>query len=126
MLKKYKYYIIIVLIIVVVAYFIIKNKKQKSTEVLFTNTAEVKNSNALPPIEMDNFPLKNGSKGANVKRLQIALNRLKPTTKIVEDGYFGNGTRVKIISDLATSLYSVGPSITELQLNKLIQLGNNA
>jgi hypothetical protein len=74
----------------------------------------------------ESFPLASGMRGENTKRLQIALNRINPSYKISEDGVFGQGTASKIVTTLATSMYTVGPKVTEAQLTNIIRLGNNA
>jgi peptidoglycan hydrolase-like protein with peptidoglycan-binding domain len=118
--KKIIIGIVAFLIIAAILYFAFKPVKSEPIE-----TTPLPDVKPTPPVNLDAFPLKVGSKGSNVKRLQNALNRIGgPTGKIAEDGDFGNQTRLKILTTLSTSSYSAGPSITETQLNALIQRSN--
>ena len=126
--KKILIIVVAVLLIATVLYFVFRKPKVQTQDPLINpnpNPSNTTPTNTTPPIN-DTFPLRVGSKGENVKRLQIALNKINPNNKLSYDSNFGNQTRIAIITSLATSLYSLGPEITEAQLNKLIQLGNNA
>mgnify|MGYP001027931261 CR=1 FL=1 len=113
--------IIAFLIIALILWFAFKPAKSKTED-----AAIIPDVTPTPPVNLDAFPLKVGSKGNNVRRLQMALNRIGGgTNKIAEDGVFGNQTRLKVLTTLATSSYNAGPEITESQLNELIKRSNN-
>lgn len=118
MLKKYKYHLIILVVIVIIAYFILKRNRN-------TGTIKQEKPNKLPgttpssqPTVTDAFPLKIGSRGANVTKLQAALNRITPSNKIAEDGIFGNQTYGKLITSVNSSSYPVTQTIFNQIINK--------
>ena len=120
--KKIIIGIAIILILAAIAYFIFKPKKEnKEDEKPILNPDGIKVSQVG-----ETFPLKSGANGENTKRLQTALNRIKPASPITVDGIFGNQTRIKIITTLSTGMYNVGPEVTESQLNNIIALGNRS
>lgn len=126
MKKSTKILIVIVSVILigVILYFIFKPKKTEYNDII---APPIKNngSNNNTPVAKDTFPLKVGSVGENVKRLQMALNRINNVNTITVDGVFGNDTRLKLITTLATSMYSSGPSVTENQLTSIISKSNS-
>ena len=60
-----------------------------------------------PPMANDNFPLKQGSKGPNVKYLQGAINRLVQNSqlKITEDSVFGPSTYNSLIAGVGLTTW---------------------
>lgn len=128
MSKRTKIIIIIVavVLIITVAYLLFRKKPvtQQATQ-LPADAFAGANGFTTPPAT-DAFPLERGDKGQNVRRLQVALNRIKPENKIAEDGIYGNSTYVKLVQSIATSLYGPEGSVSENQLNYLIMLGNKS
>lgn len=112
---------VIVIILLVAAYFWFT--KPKSTELPSSITGST--PEPLPSaFSNEQFPLNLGMQGENVRRLQVALNWIKPVNKIDEDGKFGAQTRGKLLTSVSTSL-SVLP-VTESNFNAIIKLGNDA
>lgn len=112
---------VIVIILLIAAYFWFTKPKNADLPSSITGA----NPEPLPPaFSNESFPLNMGMQGENVRRLQVALNWIKPTNKIDEDGKFGAQTRGKMLTSLNTSL-SVLP-VTESNFNAIIKLGNNA
>jgi hypothetical protein len=132
MIKKYKYFIIAALVLIII--YIVWRARKKNTPVeqiveeKTKSTTATTNTGLNMESSTDAFPLKVGSKGENVKRLQIALNRINSANKITEDGSFGEQTRVKLMATVATTMYGslAGLTISESQLNAIIQKGNAA
>lgn len=57
---------------------------------------------------LDEFPIKEGSKGERVKYIQAAINRIAdPIYKVKEDGVFGHGTYKSLITGVGTKYYPV-------------------
>lgn len=120
--KKIIIGIAIILILSVIAYFIFK----KPTEAPVNVTPPLNPDGIKQTVVGETFPLKNGSIGENTKRLQTALNRIKPESPIIVDGIFGDQTRIKVMTTLSTGMYNSGPEITDTQLNNIIALGNRS
>lgn len=111
--------IVIVLVIVLVLFFKPGNKTTPETQIQDPSSANP--VSYLP----DNFPFNEGSAGENVRRLQIALNRIggnKP--KIAEDGIFGHNTKIKLLTTVDTTLSQL--PMSEENLRKIIVKGNRA
>ena len=108
--------IAILLILGVIAYFIFFRKPKELPAPTIMPTP-------LPDLKvLDTFPLHIGEQGSNVKRLQMALNRLDTTKKLADllvDGVFGDKTRTKLMTVLSTSQYSANQTVTEDQLRQL-------
>jgi len=121
MTKKTKIILVVVaiLLVAVISYFIFRKKASANT-VATIPAADTSNK----PITNDNFPLNVGSQGENVKRLQMALNRIKPTDKLIEDGVFASKTRVKLLLTLPVTLSKL--PMDEVQLNAIIKQANNS
>lgn len=96
-MKNKKVVILVVAIgIVALSYFLIKKKKaQKEADSLFNQS-----QSPSQPVSNDEFPLKNGSKGDNVKKLQdyLNLNIKPPMAKLKVDGMFGPATEAALSS----------------------------
>jgi len=128
--KKIVIAVSIVLLIVIILVIRRNRKRKEGSNELNKQLAAAEQSNTSNPLTSSSeanynvFPLMFGSKGDNVLRLQRALNKISPENKITEDGDFGNGTRLKLITSLPTSMYSLGPKVTEVQLNAIIAKGN--
>lgn len=129
--KKILIIVIALILIAVIAYFIFFRKPKQDNTVVSGSPSPTPNPVPSPsgsttvggPVSA--FPLKKGSTGENVRRLQIALNLIdKNGTDISQDGIYGNQTYDKILTVLPTNAYNVGGEITETQLNKIIALGN--
>lgn len=120
--KKIIIAIAIILILSVIAYFIFRKPKEVVEPVITPlNPDGIKQT-----VIGETFPLKSGVRGENTKRLQMALNKIKPLSPITIDGIFGDQTRLKILTSLSTGIYSQGPEVTESQLNNIITLGNRS
>lgn len=117
--------VLAVILIGVIIYFIFKPKKITNSETPYTPKPPSNGGSNTNTAANDNFPLKVGSVGENVKRLQMALNRINTLNTITVDGVFGNDTRLKLLRTLAISMYGVGPTVTENQLTNIISKSNN-
>lgn len=102
--------------IIVVAYNYFKDKAPSSglPDVLPPNPG---NNGSNPPVANDSYPLQKGSKGANVKYLQQAINRIiKNSGKnlslvVTEDGSFGDKTYNALVTGVGTSTYWATPKV---------------
>lgn len=121
--KKILIIAVSILLIIVIFYFVLKPKKINEQKELNQSLPIQTPVNNIPVSE---FPLRVGSKGENVLRLQRALNKIQIVNKISEDSNYGNATRVKIITALSTTMYSLNAEITEIQLNAIIKKGINS
>ncbi len=122
--KKIIISIAIILILAVIAYFIFRKKEEIVIEAPVLNPDGIKQT-----VVGETFPLTSGARGENTKRLQMALNRIKPASPITVDGIFGDETRIKIMTTLSTGMYGQGAKgieISDSQLNNIIALGNRS
>lgn len=121
MSKRTKIIVLILALVTValVLYFVFR--KPKSLPDVVTPPAD-----AAPaqPVANDSFPFDFGTRGDNVRRMQMALNRIKPSEKITEDGIFGTATRSKLLTSVSTQLSKL--PMSRAQWLQIIQLGNNA
>lgn len=85
-----------------------------------TNTPKTASANTPKPVISDDFPFDVGSQGPNVKRLQNALNLIKPQNKIVESGVFDSATRVKLLLTLPATLSQL--PMTKAAFNQIIHI----
>lgn len=90
-----------------IGYYLKTKKKKKSTESkdsyhAYNQTAEIKKKKPSVPIS-DEFPLRLGSKGPRVERLQIWLMRNFGRTAPV-NGIFDEETQNKVIKHLKTKI----------------------
>jgi hypothetical protein len=74
----------------------------------------------------DDFPLKKGSRGNNVKRLQDALLKLNPNSlpKYGVDGDFGNETEAALMMQMAGKTTCTREELTQLELKAAQASGN--
>jgi len=122
MSKKTKILVIVLALVVVALVFYFLFRKQKPSLPVITEAP-----GATPPatfVKTDTFPFDLGSRGDNVRRLQVALNRIKPQPKITEDGVFGSETRAKLLTSVSTQLSQL--PMSSYQLTEIIKMGNNA
>jgi len=119
MKKKLIIAAVVLIVLIVITYFIVKNKKVDAP------VQEVKNPvnpGSTTPAQTgnDDFPLKVGSKGENVERLQTALKKLG--ANIIVDGDFGQQTYSMILVTINTSAYPV----TIEKFNEILKKANNS
>ncbi len=108
MSKRTKIIIVIVavLLIATIAYFVFRKKPAKTDKpITDTNGTPVNSSTPAtnPLFKPATFPLDINMMGEDVKRLQMALNRINPNYKISEDGVFGDETKIKLLRTVATT-----------------------
>lgn len=111
----------IVLIIVIISVYIYMKRKKEVLPELPPITPPVNNQNQ--PKSQD-FPLNVGSSGVEVKRLQMALNRINKDFKIAEDGNFGNDTKTKLLLSVPVRLSKL--PMDSAQLTEIIKIGNSS
>lgn len=82
-----------------------KNKDEKTTDIELPPPNG--NTNTTTTTANDNFPLTVGSKGANVKYLQQAMNKIitNSALKVTEDGIFGQKTYNSLVAGVGTTTY---------------------
>lgn len=122
-MSKQNKIIVIVLALVIVGlalYFLFR--KPKAALSAITEAPGATPAAAL--VKNDDSPFDFGSRGDNVRRLQMALNRIKAQPRITEDGVFGAETRAKLLTSVSTQLSQM--PISSAQLTEIIKLGNNA
>lgn len=122
MSKKTKILVIVLAFVVVALVFYFLFRKPKAALPEITNTPGTSPAPVL--VKTDTFPFDVGSRGDNVRRMQVALNRIKPQPKITEDGVFGPETRAKLLTSVSTQLSQL--PISSAQLTEIIKLGNQA
>lgn len=113
--------VVALLILGMVLYFLFRKPKAPAID-LTQNPAEP--AKPTPLVNTDEFPFGEGARGDNVRRLQMALNRIAPDSKILEDGVFGGKTRTKLAVSVPTTLSQL--PLTKERWLKIIQLGNQA
>lgn len=119
--KKILIIVIAVLLIAVISYFIFRTKK----------TQDIQPANVTPPNQgpakssylPEKFPLDINMQGENVLRLQKALNRIKPTFKISEDGILGYETKTKLLTTLPITLSAL--PMKETNFIEILKQANN-
>ena len=121
MKKKIIIIIVVLAVLGVVTYFIVKKVKQKNATNNNATKGSGSSSGSTPGTTVTGsavFPLKNGSKGAEVKRLQQRLNNVIPTmlVRLTEDGVFGPKTETALFNTVGLK------QLTQNQYNKFIQL----
>lgn len=116
--------IILFIAIAVTLWLIFRNKNNTNSLPITTPSNNANTGSNAPAPDSDAFPIKKGSRGDNVRRLQVALNFIDPSDSITEDGVWGTKTNNKVLTTLATTEYGDGPSLTEQQLNFAIAKGN--
>lgn len=119
--------IIIVVVLVTVAalvyYFLFKPKDE--SEVIDANgNIKPQTPGAVVTVANDNFPLVQGMQGDNVRRLQMALNYIKPSNPLIVDGSWGSQTSGKLYTSVSTTLSQT--PLSETNFNQIIALGNRA
>jgi lysozyme family protein len=127
MSTKAKIILIVVLIVAIglVYYFFFNKKAEDQTAITDTNgNIKPQTPGTTVAVQNDNFPLTQGMQGQNVKRLQTALNYIKPTNPVKVDGVFGSQTFGKLVTTV--SAYLSNTPITETNFNQIIALGNRA
>jgi hypothetical protein len=77
-----------------------------------------------PAASTESFPLTLGMQGMNVKRLQTALNWIRPANNLQLDGVLGSKTIGALYATVSSTL-SQQP-ISENAFNQIIALGNRA
>lgn len=107
MSKRTKIIIIIVAVLLVatIAYFIFRKKPEADKPITDTNGTKTTSTGPLsnPLFKPATFPLDINMMGEDVKRLQMALNRINTTYKISEDGVFGDETKIKLLRTVPTT-----------------------
>lgn len=95
--------VLVIIVITVILYFLLRKKPQIVAE-QNNNKAATPDNNPIVQYAPDVFPLVPGARGENVKRLQFALNRIRPDQKIAEDGILGNTTKTKLLVTVPSTL----------------------
>lgn len=98
--------------------------KKEETAVLDTDGKITKADAGKENATDQNFPLDKGMIGPNIRRLQTALNFIKPTNNLQVDGNFGSKTYAAFVTTLPTYLTAL--PIDEQKFNDIIKLGNAA
>lgn len=108
---------IVVLVLILVGIYLYNHfKDQKGSEA----PPDVKippGGNSGSTTANDNFPLKKGSEGENVKYLQNAINKfvdknnLNSSLKLTPDGKFGDKTYSSLVSAVGTTTYWDSPKV---------------
>jgi len=97
--KKLVIILIIVAVVIIISYIIYRAIKNKNVDKykLTDKDVTVPQTAPIQAVDTDTFPLKRGSDGPNVKRLQVMLNvtvyqSLPEYLKLKEDGKYGAKT----------------------------------
>lgn len=117
-----------VIIIAAIVYFFFLRKKSVEAPVTEVVTDPATGEATAQTWLAESFPLNKGMKGENVKRLQMAINRIGGTlqtitTKVIEDGKFGEGTKTKLLLTVPTSQSTL--PMSEATFNAIIAKANN-
>jgi len=117
-----------VIIIAAIVYFFFLRKKSVDTKVTEVVTDPTTGVATAQTWLAESFPLNKGMQGENVKRLQMAINRIGGTlqtitTKVIEDGKFGEGTKTKLLLTVPTSQSTL--PMSEATFNAIIAKANN-
>jgi len=105
--KKIIIIVISLLLIGVIFYFVFRTKAQQTAIVPDSAVKAPPITGGIPEVNNgyipESFPLNRGMFGDNIKALQTALNKInKGMANIVEDGYFGPRTYVKLVASVPT------------------------
>lgn len=110
---------LILLIVAVLIYLFIK-KVWPLIKPLPVSQLGSSNIAGSQPVYNDNWPLKRGSRGNNVKQLQITLNNLDSVLPdLTIDGVFGVKTEEKL-KKVSVNVYPV--ALTQISKEQLIEL----
>lgn len=124
MRNRTKILIIVVALVIVALVYWIFFKKQEVKPSVIDSGGSITPAKTPSPVTTESFPLSQGMQGMNVKRLQTALNWIKPSNNLQTDGVFGSQTVSALYRTVPTTL-SRQP-ITEANFNQIIALGNKA
>lgn len=117
--KKIIMWALILLVLAVLIYLFIK-KVWPLIKPLPVNQSGPSISSGSQTVYNDNWPLKKGSRGNNVKQLQITLNNLDSVLPdLTVDGIFGVKTEEKL-KKVSLNVYPVG--LTQISKEQLIEL----
>jgi len=106
--KKILIIVLAVLLIAAIVYFLFF-RKRKTEEVLQEGVLTLDgNTSPAQTWAVESFPLNKGMQGENVKRLQMAINRIGSTLQVISgnvavDGKFGEETKTKLLLSVPTS-----------------------
>lgn len=133
--KKIVIILVIVALIIAAYYFFAKDfisgllNKQTGIEPAINSGFNIA---PAPPVVNDNFPLGIGSRGANVKYLQQALNTINekfPNNNrydaLVADGEYGQKTQNALLLLIGTSVFDKDQKITQSKFTQILQRANN-
>ncbi len=125
--KKIMIIIAAVIIIAAIVYFFFIRKKSVDTEVKEVSINPSTDLSTAQTWIAESFPLNKGMQGENVKRLQMAINRIGGTlqtitTKVIEDGKFGEATKTKLLLSVPTSQSTL--PMSEATFNAIIAKAN--
>lgn len=98
MKSKYTIWVIVAIVVAVLVFFYFKSKKKKSEPIPEASNKSSVNSVKKKP-SPDAFPLRKGSSGENVRKLQELLNlKIKPPmVMLIADGVFGEKTEEALV-----------------------------
>ena len=120
--KKILVIVIALILISVILYFVFRKKSDPQVEMIPLPDGSVA---PVSQFIAEQFPLNVGMQGENIRRLQVAINRLNKTSaKIAEDGVFGAETKRKLLLSVPTT--QSGLPMSEVTLNAIIAAGNKA
>ena len=120
--KKILVIVVALILISVILYFVFRKKSDPQIDMIpLPDGSKAPASQFIP----EQFPLNVGMQGENIRRLQVAINRLNKTSaKIAEDGIFGAETKNKFLLSVPTT--QSGLPMSEATLNAIIAAGNRA
>jgi hypothetical protein len=125
--KKILIIVLAVLLIAAIVYFLLF-RKRKTDEVLQDGVLTLDgNTSPAQTSAVESFPLNIGMQGENVKRLQMAINRIGSTLQVISgniavDGKFGEETKTKLLLSVPTSQSTL--PMTEATFNAIIAKSN--
>jgi hypothetical protein len=93
---------LVLIVLAIAAYFIFRKKKVVEEAPVINEGAKVIGGKSITYVP-NKFPLEEGMQGDYVLALQRALNRIRTSDKIAEDGIFGPSTRTKLLLTVSSS-----------------------
>lgn len=125
MSTKTKILIVVVILVVAFAvYYFFFKKDDTTTAPIIGAGGAITPADAAKEVSNDNFPINQGMRGPNIRRLQTALNWIDPKNNLTVDGIFGSRTYTALKTTVDVQLSRL--PMDEKSFNTIIAMGNRS